>query len=151
MTCRKLLLAGIATLTANSLGAPLVFAHSHNRLIYPHTPLSTGGGREYTVMLDPRHGGIDSGAVGHEAAPEKHVVLDIANNIKTILKGHGNDALLTRSNDNFIPLNDRVHIAHVHRANLFMSIHADGFTSPSAYGASVYALSTRGASTALAN
>ncbi|VFS17659.1 N-acetylmuramoyl-L-alanine amidase AmiA precursor [Yokenella regensburgei] len=101
-------------------------------------------------MLDPGHGGIDSGAVGHEGSLEKHVVLEIANNVKNLLKGHGIDAFLTRTDDTFIPLYDRVQIAHAHNASLFMSIHADGFTSPAAHGASVFALSTRGASSAMA-
>lgn len=62
----------------------------------------------------------------------------------------GIDARLTRSGDTFIPLYDRVEIAHKHGADLFMSIHADGFTNPSAAGASVFALSNRGASSAMA-
>ncbi len=60
------------------------------------------------------------------------------------LRNHGIDARLTRSGDTFIPLYDRVEIAHKHGADLFMSIHADGFTNPKAAGASVFALSNRG-------
>jgi len=101
-------------------------------------------------MIDPGHGGIDSGAVGHQGALEKHVVLEIANNVKNLLKGYGIEGVLTRSDDTFIPLYERVQIAHAHNASLFMSIHADGFTSPAAHGASVFALSTRGASSAMA-
>lgn len=101
-------------------------------------------------MLDPGHGGIDSGAVGHQGSLEKHVVLEIAGNVKNLLKEHGIEAILTRSDDTFIPLYDRVQIAHEHDASLFVSIHADGFTSPVAHGASVFALSTRGASSAMA-
>lgn len=66
------------------------------------------------------------------------------------LRNHGIDARLTRSGDTFIPLYDRVEIAHKHGADLFMSIHADGFTNPKASGASVFALSNRGASSAMA-
>ncbi len=62
----------------------------------------------------------------------------------------GIDARLTRSGDTFIPLYDRVEIAHKHGADLFMSIYADGFTDPKAAGASVFALSNRGASSAMA-
>ncbi len=66
-----------------------------------------------------------------------------------ILRNHGIDARLTRSGDTFIPLYDRVEIAHKHGADLFMSIHADGFTNPKASGAS-YSLSNRRASSAMA-
>jgi N-acetylmuramoyl-L-alanine amidase len=64
-------------------------------------------------------------------------VLAIAKNVRSILRSNGIDARLTRTGDTFIPLYDRVEIAHQHGADLFMSIHADGFTNPSAAGASV--------------
>lgn len=80
-------------------------------------------------MLDPGHGGIDTGAIGHNGSKEKHVVLAIAKNVRSILRSNGIDARLTRTGDTFIPLYDRVEIAHQHGADLFMSIHADGFTS----------------------
>ena len=70
--------------------------------------------------------------------------------MRSILRSNGIDARLTRTGDTFIPLYDRVEIAHKHGADLFMSIHADGFTNPSAAGASVFALSNRGASSAMA-
>lgn len=149
-TRRQIILAGLATLAANALVTPFAHAQAQKRLIHPHSPSPTHGRGKYTVMLDPGHGGIDSGAVGHEGSMEKHVVLEIANNVKNLLKGHGIDAFLTRTDDTFIPLYDRVQIAHAHNASLFMSIHADGFTSPAAHGASVFALSTRGASSAMA-
>jgi N-acetylmuramoyl-L-alanine amidase len=149
-TRRQIILAGLATLAANALVTPFAHAQAQKRLIHPHSPSPTHGRGKYTVMLDPGHGGIDSGAVGHEGSLEKHVVLEIANNVKNLLKGHGIDAFLTRTDDTFIPLYDRVQIAHAHNASLFMSIHADGFTSPAAHGASVFALSTRGASSAMA-
>ncbi|EBV8521581.1 N-acetylmuramoyl-L-alanine amidase AmiA [Salmonella enterica subsp. enterica serovar Newport] len=147
-TRRKLILASLATLVANMVATPFVYAQTPHRLIYPHSP-SHGRGKR-VVMLDPGHGGIDSGAVGHQGSLEKHVVLEIASNVKNLLKEHGIEAILTRSDDTFIPLYDRVQIAHEHDASLFVSIHADGFTSPVAHGASVFALSTRGASSAMA-
>lgn len=103
------------------------------------------------VMIDPGHGGIDSGAVGSEGSEEKHVVLAIANIVRQLLQDHPRiEVRLTRDSDHFIPLYQRVEIAHQHGANLFMSVHADGFTSPEASGASVFALSNRGASSAMA-
>lgn len=111
-----------------------------------HTPNG-----KHLVMLDPGHGGIDSGAVGKQGSMEKHVVLEIANNIRQLLSAHPNiEARLTRESDHFIPLYQRVEIAHEHGASMFLSIHADGYTSPSARGASVFALSNRGASSAMA-
>ncbi|URQ59877.1 N-acetylmuramoyl-L-alanine amidase AmiA [Pantoea alhagi] len=103
------------------------------------------------VMLDPGHGGIDSGAVGQEGSEEKHIVLEIAHHVREQLSQHNHiEVRLTRDSDHFIPLAERVEIAHQHGADLFMSIHADGFTSPTANGASVFALSNRGASSAMA-
>lgn len=78
------------------------------------------------------------------------MVLAIAKTCAQSYATVGIDARLTRSGDTFIPLYDRVEIAHKHGADLFMSIHADGFTNPSAAGASVFALSNRGASSAMA-
>lgn len=102
-------------------------------------------------MIDPGHGGIDSGAVGREGSQEKHVVLEIANHVRRILHEQEHvEVRLTREEDEFIPLFQRVEIAHQHQADLFISIHADGFTSPEASGASVFALSNRGASSAMA-
>lgn len=150
ITRRKLLLASLATLAANTLISPFTYAQSRSSIISPHSGALTHGRDKYTVMIDPGHGGIDSGAVGHQGTLEKHVVLEIANNVKNLLKGYGIEGVLTRSDDTFIPLYERVQIAHAHNASLFMSIHADGFTSPAAHGASVFALSTRGASSAMA-
>ncbi len=113
-------------------------------------PAAKKAGAKRIVMLDPGHGGIDTGAIGRNGSLEKHVVLAIAKNVRSILRSKGIDARLTRSADEFIPLYDRVEIAHKHGASLFMSIHADGFTNPSAAGASVFALSNRGASSAMA-
>lgn len=103
------------------------------------------------VMIDPGHGGKDPGAIGSAGEMEKHVVLEIAGHVQQLLSEQpGIQAHLTRQDDFFIPLYERVNIAHAHDADLFLSIHADGFTSPVARGASVYALSTRGASSTMA-
>lgn len=114
-------------------------------------PAKKAPGARKVIMLDPGHGGIDPGAVGHQGAKEKHVVLEIAHYVRDHLREHGNiDVKMTREDDFFIPLYKRVEIAHQHQADLFVSIHADGFTSPTASGASVFALSNRGASSTMA-
>lgn len=125
---RRMMLAGLAALTLNGAVSPLAHAHGLPR------PKPQGARKRFLVMLDPGHGGIDSGAIGHTGSLEKHVVLAIAKNVRAQLDRHGIDARLTRDSDVFIPLYDRVEIAHRHGADLFMSIHADGFTCPSACG-----------------
>lgn len=152
-TRRQLLLSGMAlALLANkSVLAKEEAATLKVPRNRPHTPPRPATSAKKIVMIDPGHGGIDSGAVGEEGSEEKHVVLEIANHIRTMLSEHPHiEARLTRESDHFIPLGERVEIAHQHGANLFMSIHADGFTSPSAHGASVFALSNRGASSRMA-
>ena len=147
---RHVLKAGLAALTLSGMAAAsareqtLKTSNGHSK------PAAKKAGARRIVMLDPGHGGIDSGAIGHQGSMEKHVVLAIAKNVRALLRSRGIDARLTRTNDTFIPLYDRVEIAHQHGADLFMSIHADGFTNPSAAGASVFALSNRGASSAMA-
>lgn len=103
------------------------------------------------VMIDPGHGGKDPGAIGNEGTYEKHVVLHIAKRLQTLLdQQHGIHAVLTRQDDVFIPLYHRVSLAHQHEADLFISIHADGFTNDQVSGASVFALSEHGAGSAMA-
>ncbi|CAO96132.1 N-acetylmuramoyl-L-alanine amidase AmiA [Erwinia tasmaniensis] len=146
---RQLLLSGLALAL---LATRSTSARAEPRVTRPHTSRtkpSTPGKK--IVMIDPGHGGIDSGAVGHGGSEEKHVVLEIANHIRQQLSTHPHiEVRLTRESDHFIPLGERVEIAHQHGADLFMSVHADGYTSPSANGASVFALSNRGASSTMA-
>lgn len=102
------------------------------------------------IMLDPGHGGRDSGAIGPGGTKEKDVVLDIAKKTQHILKKkHNIDSMLTRENDTFVDLRKRVQLAHSNNCTLFVSIHADGFTDPSVHGASVFSLSLKGATTTL--
>ncbi len=147
---RHLLLSGLAL--AFLANKPARAKEAPLKTVAPHAKnqAASANGKKI-VMIDPGHGGIDSGAVGKEGAEEKHVVLEIANHIRDLLNDHPHiEARLTRESDHFIPLGERVEIAHQQGANLFMSIHADGFTSPDANGASVFALSNRGASSSMA-
>ncbi|TXE34435.1 N-acetylmuramoyl-L-alanine amidase AmiA [Serratia marcescens] len=148
-TRRQLLLSGLAValfgVKSHSAKAEGLLRNQHSK------PAAKPAGGKKRVMIDPGHGGIDSGAVGHEGSQEKHIVLEIANHVRRFLHEHDHvEARLTREEDEFIPLFQRVEIAHQHQADLFISIHADGFSSPSASGASVFALSNRGASSAMA-
>jgi N-acetylmuramoyl-L-alanine amidase len=103
------------------------------------------------VALDPGHGGEDPGAVGPTGLREKDVVLSVALALRDKLNAQPNmRALLTRDADYFVPLGERVRKARRVQADLFVSIHADAFTNRAARGASVFALSDRGATSAAA-
>lgn len=107
------------------------------------------------VALDPGHGGEDPGAIGPRGTREKDVVLKIALQLRqrinaTRINGNPMRAYLTRDADFFVPLATRVSKARRVQADLFISIHADAFTRPSAQGASVFALSHKGASSTAA-
>ena len=96
------------------------------------------------VYLDPGHGGVDAGAVGAGGVDEKTIVLDFARQLAAKLEQDGKvRAMLTRSDDTFIPLAQRVKIAREGGASLFMSIHADTLNETSVHGATVYTLSDR--------
>jgi N-acetylmuramoyl-L-alanine amidase len=107
------------------------------------------------VALDPGHGGEDPGATGPGGTQEKEVVLQIALKLRdrinnTTVAGSPMRAFLTRDADFFVPLNTRVEKARRVGADLFISIHADAVPRPEPSGASVYALSERGASSTTA-
>ena len=116
----------------------------------PSSPLrSPDGKRDIVVAIDAGHGGEDPGAIGAEKIYEKRVVLAIARAVKKNLDGMaGLRAALVRDGDYYVPLRKRIAIARGEkvRADLFVSIHADAFRLASVHGASVYALSERGAS-----
>jgi N-acetylmuramoyl-L-alanine amidase len=103
------------------------------------------------VALDPGHGGEDPGATGPTGLHEKDVVLQVARQLRERINAiPGMRAMMTRDNDFFVPLHERVRKARRVQADLFVSIHADAFLSPQARGASVFALSQHGASSAAA-
>jgi N-acetylmuramoyl-L-alanine amidase len=107
--------------------------------------------RLVTIALDPGHGGEDPGAIGKRGTFEKDVVLSIARRLKQLIDEEPNmRAYLTRDGDYFVPLHMRVRRARRVQADLFVSIHADAWISPTARGSSVYALSEKGASSSAA-
>ncbi len=123
----------------------------------PSAPASPGKSKPHThvkpwvVVLDPGHGGEDPGAIGPAGTYEKTVVLAIAQKTKLLLEQDKRIVVfMTRDEDVFIPLGDRVKKARGVNADVFVSIHADAFTRPDARGSSVYALSERGATSAAA-
>ena len=107
--------------------------------------------RLVTIALDAGHGGEDPGAIGKRGTFEKDIVLSIARRLKRIIDDEPNmRAYLTRDGDYFVPLHVRVQRARRVQADLFISIHADAWISPTARGSSIYALSEKGASSAAA-
>ena len=121
----------------------------------PSTKTAGPTERIIIVALDPGHGGEDPGAIGPRGTREKDIVLKIALLLRqrinaTRINGNPMRAFLTRDADFFVPLATRVSKARRVQADLFISIHADAFTTPAARGASVFALSERGGSSAAA-
>jgi N-acetylmuramoyl-L-alanine amidase len=104
------------------------------------------GKRDVVIVLDPGHGGEDPGATYH-GLKEKHIALAIAKRLARLINRQpGMKAVLTRTSDYYIPLRKRTTIARKAKADLFVSIHADAYKKSSARGASVFTLSSRGAS-----
>lgn len=110
-------------------------------------PAPVSGARELLIAIDAGHGGRDPGAIGGGGTYEKTVTLKVARALAEEIDRHpGMRALLIRDSDVFIPLGDRYQKARDAQADLFISVHADAAQSRQANGASVFVLSTRGAS-----
>ena len=102
--------------------------------------------RKIVIAIDAGHGGEDPGASGPNRLREKRVVLQIAQKIEKLFDQNPYfEGVLVRTGDYYVGLRKRTRIAREKKADFFISIHADGFDDPRAYGASVYALSTKGA------
>ena len=107
--------------------------------------------RPITIAIDPGHGGEDPGAIGPGGTMEKDVTLMIAQRLFEITqKDPALRAMLTRDGDWFVPLSARVAKARRVKADLFVSIHADAFSTSTARGSSVFVLSETGASSTAA-
>jgi N-acetylmuramoyl-L-alanine amidase len=150
----KTVLAGADTPTAQVPAAgekkPADARPADTRPATRATP-KTASMRKLTIALDPGHGGEDPGAIGKRGTREKDVVLAIGRRLKSLVDAEPNmRAMLTRDDDYFVPLAQRVDKARRVQADLFVSIHADAFTEPHARGSSVFALSETGATSAAA-
>ncbi len=93
------------------------------------------------VVIDPGHGGKDSGAVGRGGLKEKDVVLSVSKYLREFLQGHGVGAILVRSGDRFVPLGSRANFANKNNADFFISIHANSYRDRRPKGFEVYYLS----------
>jgi N-acetylmuramoyl-L-alanine amidase len=93
------------------------------------------------IVIDPGHGGHDTGTIGPTGLEEKDVVLDVAMRLKRLIeRRQGSEVVMTRSDDTFIPLEERTAIANQRSADLFISIHANASSDASARGIEVYYL-----------
>ena len=107
--------------------------------------------RDIIVAIDAGHGGEDPGAIGPGKIQEKKVVLAIAAELRQLFEdAKGYQPVMIRTGDYYVSLSGRRKLARDAQADVFISIHADAFTNPQANGASVYALSLRGASSTAA-
>ncbi len=107
--------------------------------------------RDIVVVIDAGHGGEDPGAIGPTKLREKNVTLAIAKEVyKQLDATSGYKPIMVRNGDYIVALKKRRDIARQHNSDLFVSIHADAFSKPSANGASVYALSNGGVVSAMA-
>jgi N-acetylmuramoyl-L-alanine amidase len=101
-------------------------------------------GKGVTVVLDPGHGGTQSGAIAGQTLTEKLVVLDVARRVRRQLRAAGVDVRLTRSRDSDVSLSRRVALAGRWKADVFLSIHANAAANPQAAGMETYVLAGAG-------
>lgn len=104
-------------------------------------------GRDIVIAIDPGHGGHDPGAIGKAKTKEKHVALAVSRELAARINAErGMKAVLIRNGDYYVDHRRRMEIARKSKADLFVSIHADAVADRRANGATVYALSLKGAS-----
>ena len=123
------------------------FAKTKRRADAPPLPLlrpALGARGKWVVVIDAGHGGVDVGAISATKKYEKNLVLSYAKDLRNALNATGEfDAVLTRNDDRFIPLRERISIAEALGGDIFLSLHADANPSRKVRGASVYTLSEK--------
>ena len=108
------------------------------------TPQPKAAQRRKVIVIDPGHGGIDSGTIGVTGLEEKNVVLAVGLKLAKILRARGYKVFMTRTTDVFVPLYQRAPFAMRHHADLMISLHANSNPDPAIAGASIYTLSEKG-------
>jgi N-acetylmuramoyl-L-alanine amidase len=140
----RLVLDLVSTSREAFLADALAYQQSRNPAVT--APVGPGGddGR-LVVVIDPGHGGIDPGAIGVHNAHEKNIVLAFSLELAAQLRATGHyEVILTREDDTFLTLTDRVELARAVDADIFLSIHADAYPQQSAVrGAAIFTLSER--------
>nr|WP_246411220.1 N-acetylmuramoyl-L-alanine amidase [Phyllobacterium trifolii] len=130
--------------TQNATTASTNAAPKGDRLATAAPDEASKGPKPFTIVIDPGHGGIDSGAESASGIMEKNVTLMFAQQLRDELaKLPGLRVEMTRSDDTFLRLTERVRIARQYEANLFISIHADTINRGNIRGATVYTVSDK--------
>jgi N-acetylmuramoyl-L-alanine amidase len=105
----------------------------------PPVAAATTGGSRPLIVIDPGHGGIDNGASAPSGIHEKDITLAFALQLRDLLTASGHfDVAMTRDDDTYLSLNERVDLARQNKADLFISLHADTFQEADIRGASIY-------------
>jgi N-acetylmuramoyl-L-alanine amidase len=102
------------------------------------------GIKVHRVVIDPGHGGHDTGAIGHEGTREKDAALAISRRLFELLSASGLEVILTRHDDSFVRLEDRARLANEARGDLFVSIHCNSAPTRRLRGVETYTLNTSG-------
>ena len=144
LTRRRFLRLTLASAVALHFSLPLELLAAENSA-HTGAPIPTRKPRApRLLMIDPGHGGRDPGAIGYSGTHEKDVTLDIGRRMADALSARpGITVKLTRDDDMFLPLEDRVKAARAASADLFLSVHADSAPNTSARGLSVYTLAQK--------
>lgn len=108
--------------------------HRAGRMIYKSAPVVPFS----TVVIDAGHGGGDSGGIRQNLVAEKHLALDVALRLQKSLRKSGLNTVMTRSDDRFIPLDQRVAMANAYRDAIFMCIHFNSAPRRTARGVETY-------------
>ncbi len=125
-------------------GIPLPPPNSARPKSKPQVAQTTKFKKKPLIVIDPGHGGVDPGAIGHSKIYEKNIVLALSKELRKQLINTGKyRAILTRDKDVFIRLKDRVAFARKQNADLFISLHADSIKKKNVRGTSVYTLSKK--------
>ncbi|WP_462319805.1 N-acetylmuramoyl-L-alanine amidase [Halochromatium sp.] len=131
---------------AASTGGSADLASINQGAEHPSVRATAPANRDLVIAVDAGHGGKDPGAIGGRGTHEKDITLAISRKLAKRIDAHpGMRAVLVRDGDYFIRLRERIEIARKHRADLFVSIHADAFKDPRVRGSSVFTLSAGGA------
>jgi N-acetylmuramoyl-L-alanine amidase len=135
-----------AEVFANSAGTPAAAAWVGEKTAHQALPVDKD---HFVVVLDPGHGGIDPGAE-RDGISEKALMLSYARALRDVLRRNGVDVVMTREEDVFVPLQERVAVAQRMQADLLLSLHADNLSQGGAKGATVYLLSAEASDAASA-
>lgn len=106
--------------------------------IYDMVRVANKIGTRAKIVIDPGHGGKDPGAVGPSGLQEKDVVLKVALKVRDLLESYGYTVIMTRTTDVYLSLQERCDIANNNDADLFISIHNNSFSDPSANGTETF-------------